>query len=381
MTAYADAHETKDHAMKLCWIDVRDRDGLADALVEEALHQRVDGIVADDVNALADLPPTVSRVLLPGPVELPDEVDAADVVILDAHAHPAPAELQPRHPDVAFGRYVRVADHDSLQTACKVARTDPWSVVAFDDPTKIPLEIVLAAADRADGRLITAVGDVEEAGVVFGVLERGSDGVMLAPSGVGEATKLAAVAREQPDDLALAELEVVGVERVGLGDRACVDTCSRLGEDEGILVGSHADGLVLGASETHPLPYMPTRPFRVNAGALHSYTLADSQRTSYLSELRSGCRVLAVDTGGHTRSVAVGRVKIERRPLLRIDAVDAGGNQLNVIVQDDWHVRVLGPGGLVHNVTELQPGDRLLGCRPAEQRHVGYPIAEFCIEQ
>ena len=32
--------------------------------------------------------------------------------------------------------------------------------------------------------------------------------------------------------------------------------------------------MILCVSETHPLPYMPTRPFRVNAGAIHSYTLA-----------------------------------------------------------------------------------------------------------
>jgi 3-amino-4-hydroxybenzoic acid synthase len=42
---------------------------------------------------------------------------------------------------------------------------------------------------------------------------------------------------------------------------------------------------------------------------------------------------------------------------------------------------VLGPGGAVLNVTELTPGTRVLGYLPTEQRHVGYPIDEFCIEQ
>jgi len=79
-----------------------------------------------------------------------------------------------------------------------------------------------------------------------------------------------------------------GVGHVGVGERACVDTCSYLGQDEGILVGSQARGMILCASETHPLPYMPTRPFWVNAGAIMSYTLAEDGRPRYLSELRAG---------------------------------------------------------------------------------------------
>jgi 3-amino-4-hydroxybenzoic acid synthase len=77
----------------------------------------------------------------------------------------------------------------------------------------------------------------------------------------------------------------------------------------------------------------------------------------------------------------VGRVKIETRPLLSIDAVSDDGQPVNVIVQDDWHVRILGPGGAVLNSTELQPGDRILGHLPKRERHVGYPIDEFCREQ
>ena len=42
---------------------------------------------------------------------------------------------------------------------------------------------------------------------------------------------------------------------------------------------------------------------------------------------------------------------------------------------------MLGPGGTVLNVTELTKGTKVLGCLPVEQRHVGYPIDEFCIEK
>lgn len=367
--------------MKLCWLDVRNADGSREAIVEEAVHQGVDGLVCADLADFETLPPTMRKVLFPRPGELPRDLTAADIVVLGPEAHHRRAELSAAYPTVEFGRFVEIVDAESLELACEVARTDRWAVLLFRDPTKIPLEIVLAAAVKGKGSIITGVADVEEAEIVFGVLEHGSDGVMLAPRSVGEATSLKAAAQDRSADLELVELEVLGIRRAGMGERACVDTCTHFRLDEGILVGSHSQGMILGCSETHPLPYMPTRPFRVNAGALHSYTLAGAGRTSYLSELRSGGRVVAVDSTGRTRLVTVGRVKIETRPLLAIDAVAPSGVVVNLIVQDDWHVRVLGPGGVVLNVTELRAGTRVLGHLPTEKRHVGYPIDEFCIEQ
>jgi 3-amino-4-hydroxybenzoic acid synthase len=61
--------------------------------------------------------------------------------------------------------------------------------------------------------------------------------------------------------------------------------------------------------------------------------------------------------------------------------VAPNGRTVNLILQDDWHVRVLGPGGTVLNSTELRPGDKVLGYLPSEDRHVGYPISEFCLEK
>jgi 3-amino-4-hydroxybenzoic acid synthase len=367
--------------VKLCWLDIRNSDGVKEAIVEEAVHQRVDAVVAADTADLEPIPPTVTKVLFPQDQPLPEKLEPADLVIVDPAHHGEPAELAHRYPDVEFGRFVEVTDAGSLDEACRAARLDRWSVLAFRDATKIPLEIVLAAAAGAAGSVITQVADVEEAQIVFGVLEHGSDGVMLAPRAPGQATSLKAAAADRPADASLVELEVTGIRRVGMGERACVDTCSHFRPDEGILVGSHSQGMILCCSETHPLPYMPTRPFRVNAGALHSYTLSDHGRTNYLSELCAGGRVLAVDSAGRVRVVTVGRVKIESRPLLAIDAVSTSDVHVNLIVQDDWHVRVLGPGGTVLNVTDLAPGTKVLGYLPVEQRHVGYPIDEFCIEK
>jgi 3-amino-4-hydroxybenzoic acid synthase len=240
---------------------------------------------------------------------------------------------------------------------------------------------VLAVAAGSEGSIITRVADVEEAQIVIGVLEHGSEGVMMAPQKVGDATALKAAAADHTPDVELVELIVTATSHVGMGERACVDTCTHFGTDEGMLVGSHSKGMILCVSETHPLPYMPTRPFRVNAGAIHSYTLTGDGRTNYLSELHAGSKVAAVDVKGRTRMVTVGRIKIETRPLRAIDAVGPDGTAVNLILQDDWHVRVLGPGGAVLNCTELRPGDRVLGHLPIADRHVGYAIDEFCLEK
>jgi 3-amino-4-hydroxybenzoic acid synthase len=366
---------------RLCWIDLRRAGERAEAVRAEAIHQRADAIVSDDPDVLRDAPPTLRRVLLltddPGPVELA----GIDVVIADAAHHGAAAELARRSPSVQCGRFIEVVDRPTLDEACHSARTEAWTVIEFADPTKIPLEIVLAAAAGAPGRVVTVATDPDDAAVLFGVLERGPEGVMLAPDGPGVVSRLLAAAQDRTPELELVELEVVATTAVGMGERACVDTCSYLRPDEGLLVGSHAKGLVLCVSETHPLPYMPTRPFRVNAGAIMSYTMSVDGRTRYLSELEAGSTVLAVDAKGATRPVTVGRTKIESRPLLSVDAVAPDGRRANLILQHDWHVRLLGPGGAVLNCTELRPGDRLLGYLPQHERHVGHPIDELCYER
>ncbi|NUS63039.1 MAG: 3-dehydroquinate synthase II family protein, partial [Saccharothrix sp.] len=327
------------------------------------------GVVSDDPALLDTLPPTITRVLVAdAPVDGPHLVT---VVVDDQDA------LDRLTTDAAF---VQVRDDRTLKLACAAAVRLGHTVVAFTDPTKIPLEIVIAAADGAPGKLITVVADLEEAAIVLDVLEHGSDGVLMAPRDANDVFKLARLLEATTPPLNLTTLTVEGITHNGLGDRVCVDTASHFQEDEGILVGSFSSGFILCCSETHPLPYMPTRPFRVNAGALHSYVLGPDNRTNYLSELRSGSTVLAVNSEGRTRKLTVGRAKLESRPILTITAHSPEGVEVSLTVQDDWHVRVLGPGGKVRNVTELQRGDELLGYIATEQRHVGIPIGEFCKE-
>ncbi|MFF5011010.1 3-dehydroquinate synthase II family protein [Streptomyces phaeochromogenes] len=420
--------------MRFAWIDLREvpRPQLQ-AVVDAAVHSRMAGVVATDAELLGTLPPTVTRVLVTGAagagagagaVRKPGDKEAKGSGGAKDANLPAGKSSSPTGAGTSTGTvtgaaagidlllrkfgtqeeldalaaenraaggsggaggtpaagFIDVRDDRTLTLSCAGAMALPYTVIHFADPTKIPLEIVLAAAESAEGKLVTVVDGLEEAAIVFDVLERGSDGILFTPRSADEVFALARLLEATTPQLELSTLTVESIRHVGLGDRVCVDTCSHFEEDEGILVGSYSSGFVLCCSETHPLPYMPTRPFRVNAGALHSYTLGPDNRTSYLSEVGSGSVLLGVGADGRTRRVVVGRAKLESRPLLEIRTHAEDGRLVSLTVQDDWHVRVLGPGGKVLNVTELRTGDELLGYLATDKRHVGLPIGEFCKE-
>ena len=357
------------------WIDLRGvADDLRDALLQAAIHHRIDGIVSDDLVLLSDLPPTIRRILAVTTDHQPDELTDLTVDIVLTHN----TDANPPQGKAQQGTEIVVSDAPTLQSACDAVRVTPWTVLTFTDPTKIPLEIVIAAAENSGGHTVTVVNDITDAEIVKLVLEHGSDGLLLTPTSADDVATLAHLVSHRHHNIALAELTVTGIEHIGMGDRACIDTCSLLETDEGCLIGSFASGMFLSCSETHPLPYMPTRPFRWNAGAVHSYVLMPDNRTRYVSELRAGQPILAIRSDGTAREVRIGRIKIERRPLLSITATTPDGATINVITQDDWHVRLLGPGGTVNNVTELKTGDHLLGYIPTESRHVGLSFVLCC---
>ncbi len=279
------------------------------------------------------------------------------------------------------GILVDVDNKERLEEACAAVRAGLLTVIRFKDPTKIPLEIVLAAGSRRGAKIMTFVSDLDEAKVVMSVLESGPDGVIMAPRSAAEVEALGRLCSPTRGHLELKEFSVTEITNAGTGDRVCVDTCSNFFPDEGLLVGSFGGGFLLCCSETHPLPYMPTRPFRVNAGAVSSYILSSLERTNYLSELRQGDTVTGVKVNGDTRPLVVGRSKIETRPLLLIKARSADGDTASIMLQNDWHVRVLGPAGAVHNITELKAGSVILGYAAARARHVGMAVDEYCLEQ
>lgn len=253
--------------------------------------------------------------------------------------------------------------------------------VYFYETTNIPLELLIAGFQKKGCTLLKFVHSAQEAEIVFGVMEKGSDGVILNAADIGEIQSMSLLAeKEMQTHLELEAGTVTGISHIGKGCRVCIDTTSILDNNEGMLIGSTSMGGILVSSETHHLPYMELRPFRVNAGAVHSYTYA-FEHTRYLTELEAGTPIMAVNTEGRCREVYVGRAKTEIRPLLKIDVVSEKGQHINVIVQDDWHIRILGADNVVYNASEIKPGDKLLAYFCDGGRHVGLKIDEYLEEK
>jgi 3-dehydroquinate synthase II len=165
-----------------------------------------------------------------------------------------------------------------------------------------------------------------------------------------------------------------------MGDRVCIDTCTSMGLGEGMLVGNSSAALFLVHSESIENPYVAPRPFRVNAGGVHAYTLLPGGRTKYLSELKTGDEALAVRYDGGVQSTIIGRVKIEKRPMLLLEA-DAGGKTVSLILQNAETIRLVGPGGKPISVVDLEKGSEILVYLEEAGRHFGVKVEESITER
>jgi len=69
-------------------------------------------------------------------------------------------------------------------------------------------------------------------------------------------------------------------------------------DGQGFMFAAVYDSWINEHGETVESEYVPTRPFRVNAGSVHSYILMSDGSTKYLSELNSGDEVAVVSEDG-----------------------------------------------------------------------------------
>lgn len=204
---------------------------------------------------------------------------SSDVAVLDAAR-----EMEHR-----TGLFVSIKNAQDLLCAANLGPLYDYVYVQFYDETNIPLELLIATFQKYPSlRLFKYVYSSQEAEVVRSVMETGCSGVVIKSSDINTVNQyLDGTNSMDTEHIELVEAEITGIYHIGAGERACVDTTSLLKPNEGLLVGSTAKGGILVSSETHFLPYMNLRPFRVNAGAIHSYVW-NHETTSYLSELKSG---------------------------------------------------------------------------------------------
>ncbi|HHV23581.1 MAG: 3-dehydroquinate synthase II [Proteiniphilum sp.] len=285
-----------------------------------------------------------------------------------------------RDKGVAVGGYVIIRDKRYEHFAAELGKVCDFLIVTGTDWKVIPLENLIAELQRYDVKIIFGVKSAEEARLAFQTLETGADGVLLDSGNPQEIKDTIQAARELGNESTELESAVVTrVEPLGMGDRVCVDTCNLMQKGEGMLIGSQASGMFLVNSESDDSPYVAARPFRVNAGAVHSY-IKIGDKTRYLSELQTGDAVTIVDSKGKQREGIVGRVKIESRPLMLIEA-RAGGRTLSAILQNAETIKLVGKDGNPISVAKLKKGDEVLVCLEEGARHFGKKIEETIIEK
>ncbi len=237
----------------------------------------------------------------------------------------------------------------------------------------IPIENLLATP--GSGKLGVEVEDLHQAKVASGILERGVDFLVILPQAAPLIKQIVKEIKITGEKIGLIPATITDIKPVGLGHRVCVDTCSILSTGQGMLVGNSSGFTFLVHAETEENPYVASRPFRINAGAVHSYVIRPKDKTSYLEELKAGDEVLIVDKEGNTMLCSVGRVKIEIRPLLIISA-ECEGKKGDVILQNAETIRLVAKDGKPISVVSLKQGDQVLVRLDEAGRHFGMRIKE-----
>ena len=281
-----------------------------------------------------------------------------------------------------------LVDGDASQSAAiALVGSVAWCHVdATSGQPCIVAENLLAKADGTGTRIACTCREAADVQGLAFALDKGVDALVISDADdLREAALIAKAQRAEtaaPDEDAAAArnapagpgaLErwtVSGVSDGGVADRVAVDFTTLLSNDEGLLVGSSAKALALVLGETATGGFVPPRPFRVNAGPVHSYVLAADGKTTYLSEVSAGDTLVVASTDGSTREATVGRAKVEPRPCVQVDLQPGG----SVFLQQAETVRLAGPAGPLP-VTRVQVGDEVLVRPDSMGTHVGQRIS------
>jgi len=280
-----------------------------------------------------------------------------------------------------IGRRFKVFSNADIEKILESAKKGlDFVIVEVKDWKIIPLENIIAKLHKIHTKIFTIARNPEEVRKMFSILEVGVDGVIFNTSSINEVKEALVYLGSKSFELKPAK--IIEIKEVGDGERVCVDTASMLHRGEGMLIGNRSNFLFFVHNESVGSSFTSPRPFRVNAGAVHCYTLAPDGTTHYLSEVETGTEVLVLDSKGKARRVTVGRSKIERRPMLMIKA-EVGAEIGGIIAQDAETIRFVKPNGHLVSVTHLKKGDTVLvHAKPAIGRHFGMEVSdEYILEK
>jgi len=277
--------------------------------------------------------------------------------------------------------YIEITDKKHEEFAVAIGKIVEYVILLAKDWTVIPLENIIAELGKENTKIIAYVENQEEGQLAIETLEIGTDGIIFEPTSFNQIKEIAKIIEDSSSShYDLKDAVVTDVKSLSSGDRVCIDTSSMLNIGEGMLVGSYSKTMFLIHSETLESEYVASRPFRVNAGPVQAYIMVPNNKTRYLSEIETGDEVLAVDKNGNTRTVIVGRVKIEKRPLMLIEA-EYEDLKIRTLVQNAETIRLVNSDGEPVSVSDLKIGDKVKIHIDDNARHFGIAINETIIEK
>nr|WP_238527620.1 3-dehydroquinate synthase II [Candidatus Nitrosarchaeum limnium] len=280
-----------------------------------------------------------------------------------------------------IGKKFEVLSNKDIENILTLAKKGlDFVIVEVKDWKIIPLENIIAKLHKINTKIFAIANTPEEVRKMFSILEVGVDGVIFNTASINEVRE--AMLYLGTRNFELKPAKIIEIKEVGDGERVCVDTASILHKGEGMLIGSRSNFLFLVHNESVGSSFTSPRPFRVNAGAVHCYTLSPDGTTNYLSEVETGAEVLIINSKGNARRATVGRSKIERRPMLMIKAV-VGDEIGGIIAQDAETIRFVRPNGQLVSVTHLKKGDIVMvHAKSATGRHFGMEVSdEYILEK
>lgn len=287
-------------------------------------------------------------------------------------------KIEAMYPGDGSFESITIDTPESQEKAMSLAGKTKTLIVDTGDWTIIPFENLISKFAGSGTEILALAHSIEDARLFLSTMEKGVDGVVIDVKDPLSIQKFTDILSDNGSE-ELTEVTVASVKPVGMGDRVCIDTCSMMVPGEGMLIGSYSNCLFLIQSESEDNGYVASRPFRVNAGAVHSYMEVPGGGTRYLSEIESGDSVLLCDSEGNTRVASVGRCKIERRPLLMLTASD-GKKEYSVILQNAETIKIVKKNGS-ESVTKIKPGEKILAKISSGGRHFGMAIEETISEK
>ena len=281
----------------------------------------------------------------------------------------------------SIGSEFKISSNADIENVLRMAKTGlDFVIINVRDWKIIPLENIIAKLHKMHTKIFAKASTVAEVRKMFSILEVGVDGVIFTASTISAIREAMLYLGTRKFDLVSAV--ITDVREVGDGERVCVDTASMLHRGEGMLIGSQSNFMFLVHNESVGSSFTSPRPFRVNAGAVHCYTIMPNGTTNYLSELESGSEILVMNKQGKARRATVGRSKIERRPMLLIKAKTLKQSG-SIIAQDAETIRFVKSNGNLISVTHLKKGDAIMvHASAALGRHFGMEISdEYILEK